>query len=229
MCMMSVLQCYNLLYMTSLFWVFVEFLEKAVPMGSYTSAAILCALNDRTINHFSIQCFTNRKNQRLVAADTLWEKKQQTFCCVQRASNAISGVFSLTGTAGAPHVETSDLNFRWALWRLSENISHFYSKFCVSMLYSGYIMDGCVLLRYALVIARRGETTTHERVDVSNTHPSRINPLNNTCCCEIQSIDKPVAVVCLNHRFYHYIIYKVRDVMIIVFKMAHRDTYRVVM
>ena len=90
-------------------------------------------------------------------------------------------------------------------------------------------MGGCVLLRYALVIARRGETTTHQGVDVSYTHPSRINPLNNTCCCGIQSINKPVAVVCLNHRFYHYIIYKVRDVMIIVFQMAHRDTYRVVM
>ena len=54
-------------------------------------------------------------------------------------------------------------------------------------------MDGCVLLTStpscvvsprgdpsgcALGIARRGETT-HEGVDVNNTHPSMINPLNN--------------------------------------------------
>ena len=55
-------------------------------------------------------------------------------------------------------------------------------------------MDGCVLLTStpscvvsprgdpsgcALGIARRGETT-HSGVDVNNTHPSMINPLNNT-------------------------------------------------
>ena len=54
-------------------------------------------------------------------------------------------------------------------------------------------MDGCVLLTStpscvvsprgdpsgcALGIARRGETT-HSGVDVNNTHPSMINPLNN--------------------------------------------------
>ena len=55
-------------------------------------------------------------------------------------------------------------------------------------------MDGCVLLTStpscvvsprgdppgcALGIARRGETT-HSGVDVNNTHPSMINPLNYT-------------------------------------------------
>ena len=54
-------------------------------------------------------------------------------------------------------------------------------------------MDGCVLLTStpscvvsprgdpsgcALGIARRGETT-HSGVDVNNTHPSMINPLNS--------------------------------------------------
>ena len=54
-------------------------------------------------------------------------------------------------------------------------------------------MDGCVLLTStpscvvsprgdpsgcALGIARRGETT-HSGVDVNNTHPSMINPLNH--------------------------------------------------
>ena len=41
-------------------------------------------------------------------------------------------------------------------------------------------MDGFVMgLCCALGIARRGETT-HSGVDVNNTHPSMINPLNQT-------------------------------------------------
>ena len=47
------------------------------------------------------------------------------------------------------------------------------------MLQSGLIMDGCVLLTSTpeCVVSPRGETT-HEGVDVNNTHPSMINPLN---------------------------------------------------
>ena len=48
-------------------------------------------------------------------------------------------------------------------------------------------MDGCVLLTWtpSCVVSPRGETT-HSGVDVNNTHPSMINPLNkihncNTC------------------------------------------------
>ena len=59
-------------------------------------------------------------------------------------------------------------------------------------------MDGCVLLTStpscvvsprgdpsgcALGIARRGETT-HSGVDVNNTHPSMINPLNKLAPAE---------------------------------------------
>ena len=41
-------------------------------------------------------------------------------------------------------------------------------------------MDGCVLLTStpSCVVSPRGETT-HEGVDVNNTHPSMINPLND--------------------------------------------------
>ena len=41
-------------------------------------------------------------------------------------------------------------------------------------------MDGCVLLTStpSCVVSPRGETT-HSGVDVNNTHPSMINPLNN--------------------------------------------------
>ena len=40
-------------------------------------------------------------------------------------------------------------------------------------------MDGCVLLTStpSCVVSPRGETT-HSGVDVNNTHPSMINPLN---------------------------------------------------
>ena len=40
-------------------------------------------------------------------------------------------------------------------------------------------MDGCVLLTSTpeCVVSPRGETT-HSGVDVNNTHPSMINPLN---------------------------------------------------
>ena len=40
-------------------------------------------------------------------------------------------------------------------------------------------MDGCVLLTStpSCVVSQRGETT-HSGVDVNNTHPSMINPLN---------------------------------------------------
>ena len=40
-------------------------------------------------------------------------------------------------------------------------------------------MDGCVLLTStpSCVVSSRGETT-HSGVDVNNTHPSMINPLN---------------------------------------------------
>ena len=42
-------------------------------------------------------------------------------------------------------------------------------------------MDGCVLLTStpSCVVSPRGETT-HSGVDVNNTHPSMINPLNTT-------------------------------------------------
>ena len=42
-------------------------------------------------------------------------------------------------------------------------------------------MDGCVLLTStpSCVVSPRGETT-HSGVDVNNTHPSMINPLNDT-------------------------------------------------
>ena len=41
-------------------------------------------------------------------------------------------------------------------------------------------MDGCVLLTStpSCVVSPRGETT-YSGVDVNNTHPSMINPLNN--------------------------------------------------
>ena len=41
-------------------------------------------------------------------------------------------------------------------------------------------MDGCVLLTStpSCVVSPRGETT-HYGVDINNTHPSMINPLNN--------------------------------------------------
>ena len=41
-------------------------------------------------------------------------------------------------------------------------------------------MDGCVLLTStpSCVVSPRGETT-HSGVDVNNTHPSMINPLNS--------------------------------------------------
>ena len=41
-------------------------------------------------------------------------------------------------------------------------------------------MDGCVLLTStpSCVVSPRGETT-HSGVDVNNTHPSMINPLNH--------------------------------------------------
>ena len=44
-------------------------------------------------------------------------------------------------------------------------------------LFKGLIMDGCVLLTSTpeCVVSPRGETT-HEGVDVNNTHPSMINP-----------------------------------------------------
>ena len=63
-------------------------------------------------------------------------------------------------------------------------------------------MDGCVLLTStpscvvsprgdpsgcALGIARQGETT-HSGVDVNNTHPSMINPLNSTHLKQPESI-----------------------------------------
>ena len=45
-------------------------------------------------------------------------------------------------------------------------------------------MDGCVLLTStpSCVVSPRGETT-HSGVDVNNTHPSMINPLNIGSCC----------------------------------------------
>ena len=45
-------------------------------------------------------------------------------------------------------------------------------------------MDGCVLLTStpSCVVSPRGETT-HSGVDVNNTHPSMINPLNNIHGC----------------------------------------------
>ena len=67
-------------------------------------------------------------------------------------------------------------------------------------------MDGCVLLTStpscvvsprgdpegaARGIARRGETT-HSGVDVNNTHPSLINPLNNNHSFICHTITHPV-------------------------------------
>ena len=59
-------------------------------------------------------------------------------------------------------------------------------------------MDGCVLLTStpegcALGIARRGETT-HEGVDVNNTHPSMINPDYNMI----------LANLTLNYQYFAY-------------------------
>ena len=86
--MMSVLRCYNLLYMACVFRVFVEFCQKvAVPVGFYASVAFLCVLNYRTMNHFSIQCLINRKIKGRSLLTSCGEK--QTFCGVQHATNAI--------------------------------------------------------------------------------------------------------------------------------------------
>ena len=59
----------------------------------------------------------------------------------------------------------------------------------------GLIMDGCVLLTSTpeCVVSPRGETT-HEGVDVNNTHPSMINPDYNMI----------LANLTLNYQYFAY-------------------------
>ena len=59
--------------------------------------------------------------------------------------------------------------------------------FACWLLFKGLIMDGCVLL------TTRGETT-HEGVDVNNTHPSMINPDYNMI----------LANLTLNYQYFAY-------------------------
>ena len=60
----------------------------------------------------------------------------------------------------------------------------------------GLIMDGCVLLTSTpeCVVSPRGETT-HEGVDVNNTHPSMINPDYNMI----------LANLTLNYQYFAYL------------------------
>ena len=61
--------------------------------------------------------------------------------------------------------------------------------------FKGLIMDGCVLLTSTpeCVVSPRGETT-HEGVDVNNTHPSMINPDYNMI----------LANLTLNYQYFAY-------------------------
>ena len=63
------------------------------------------------------------------------------------------------------------------------------------VLFKGLIMDGCVLLTSTpeCVVSPRGETT-HEGVDVNNTHPSMINPDYNMI----------LANLTLNYQYFAY-------------------------
>ena len=63
------------------------------------------------------------------------------------------------------------------------------------ILFKGLIMDGCVLLTSTpeCVVSPRGETT-HEGVDVNNTHPSMINPDYNMI----------LANLTLNYQYFAY-------------------------
>ena len=62
-------------------------------------------------------------------------------------------------------------------------------------MFKGLIMDGCVLLTSTpeCVVSPRGETT-HEGVDVNNTHPSMINPDYNMI----------LANLTLNYQYFAY-------------------------
>ena len=84
--------------------------------------------------------------------------------------------------------------FGWT-WKVIRHHDDIDVACVMGVLFKGLIMDGCVLLTSTpeCVVSPRGETT-HEGVDVNNTHPSMINPDYNMI----------LANLTLNYQYFAY-------------------------